>query len=144
METNAINLLTYELYHILSFRNGKPPKVNELRKFFYGGGMLINNSYTEPIAFTTASYLKALELQSAIGDLKQYLMREVSARTEIFGKIAQRTSVYEYSFAEIPPRKMPRGINYIQFVKEGECWRISSMIWNDENEDHRIPEELVA
>lgn len=70
METNAIDLLAYELYHTLSFRNGKPPKITELRKFFYGGGMLINNSFTAPIAFTTASYLKALESQIAIGNLK--------------------------------------------------------------------------
>ncbi|MBD1364296.1 hypothetical protein IDJ77_10795 [Mucilaginibacter sp. ZT4R22] len=143
METNAIDLLTYELYHTLSFRNAKPPKLAELRKFFYGGGVLINNSFTTPIAFTAASYLKALESQIAIGDLKQFLQREISSKTEIFDKIAQRTSVYEYSFAEIPPRKMPRGVSYMQFVKEGEAWLISSIAWNDENENHRIPEKLV-
>jgi len=144
METNAIDLLTYELYHTLSFRNSKPPKLAEVRKFFYEGGILINNTFDEPIAFTTASYLKALESQIAIGNLKQFLQREISSKTDVFGKIAQRTSVYEYSFAEIPPRKMPRGINYMQFVKDGDTWRVSSMAWNDENENHRIPAELVA
>jgi hypothetical protein len=34
METNAIDLLTYELYHTLSFRNAKPPRLTDLRKFF--------------------------------------------------------------------------------------------------------------
>jgi hypothetical protein len=144
METNAIDLLTYELYHTLSFRNAKPPRLTDLRKFFFGGGILINNSFTTPLAFTAASYLKALESQIAIGDLKQFLQRELSSKTEIFDKIAQRTSVYEYSFAEIPPRKMPRGVSYMQFVKEGDTWVISSIAWNDENEDHRIPAEMVV
>ena len=78
------------------------------------------------------------------GELKQFLQREISSKTNVFDKIAHRTSVYEYSFAEIPPRKMPRGICYMQFVKEGDTWRISSMAWNDENENYRIPAELVA
>jgi hypothetical protein len=144
MENKAIDLLTYELYHTLSFRNAKPPRLTDLRKFFYSGGILINNSFTTPLAFTAASYLKALESQIAIGDLKQFLQREISSKTEIFDKIAQRTSVYEYSFSEIPPRKMPRGISYMQFIKEGETWLISSIAWNDENENHRIPAELVT
>nr|WP_294948647.1 hypothetical protein [uncultured Mucilaginibacter sp.] len=66
METKVIDLLTYELYHVLSFRNSKLPKITELRKFFFGGGMLINNTFNTHIAFTTASYLKALESQIAI------------------------------------------------------------------------------
>jgi hypothetical protein len=39
---------------------------------------------------------------------------------------------------------LPRGINFIQFVQIEGNWRILSMAWFDENENHLIPQEYLG
>jgi len=71
------------------------------------------------------------------------MKRELYSKTEIFGKIAHRVSVYEYTFSYYDTDNMLKGINYIQYILDDDLWRITSMAWNDENENHQIPADLL-
>jgi hypothetical protein len=104
----------------------------------------VNNSFREPIKFTAPSFIEALESQVASGDIEQFVQREIYSKTEVFGKVAQRVSVYEYSFTDQDSPRMPRGINFIQFIQVEGNWRIVSMAWSDENENHVIPQEYLG
>jgi hypothetical protein len=144
MSTLAIDILTTDFYKAISFKNSVVPDVVTLHTIFHGSGLMINNSYAIPLLYTAESFVQGFEAQIATGNIDRFIQREISAKTEIFGKVAQRLSVYEYSFADHETERMPRGINFIQYVKIEDNWNITSMAWNDENENYQIPEEWVV
>ena len=143
MNTRAIDYVTEDFYESLSFMDGELPDLDTVRDLFYADGLLINNSFGKPVRFTVESFIESLRVQMEQGKLLQFMQRELYSKTEIFGRIAQRVSVYEYSFSYYETDNLPRGINYIQFVQEDDNWRISSMAWNDESENNRILLELL-
>jgi hypothetical protein len=144
MNTRAIDYVTEDFYESLSFQDGEMPDLETVQTLFYADGLLVNNSFGSPIKFTAASFIQSLETQIAEGKLLQFMQRELYSKTEIFGRVAQRLSVYEYSFSYHDIEDLPRGINYIQFVQDDDNWRITSMAWNDENENYRIPMEFIG
>lgn len=138
-----IDYLTKDFYRAISFGHSAPPDFTPVKILFYGAGMLINNTFSKPITFTAESFIKAMESQVADGAIEQFMQRELYSNTEIFGKVAHRISVYEYNFADHEMPKLPRGINFIQFVQIEGHWRILSMAWADENENHLIANEYL-
>ena len=143
MSITEIDYLTKDFYQAISFGQSPPPDFTPVKILFYGAGILINNSFSKPITFTAESFVNAMESQVADGAIEQFMQRELHANTEIFGKVAHRISIYEYNFADHEMPKLPRGINFIQFVQIDGHWRILSMAWADENENHLIPEEYL-
>jgi len=134
MNTRAIDYITEDFYESLSFMDDELPDLDT--------GLLINMSFGKPITYTAESFVAGLEEQIKEQQLTQFMQRELYAKTDIFGRIAQRTSVYEYSLVYSETENLPRGINYIQFIQVGDLWRISSMIWNDETANYRVPASL--
>ena len=144
MNTRAIDYITEDFYESLSFQDGEMPDLETVTALFYDEGLLINNTFGKPVKFTAETFTQSLEEQIEEGKLLQFMQRELYSKTEIFGKVAQRISVYEYSLADYATENLPRGINYIQFIQVDDNWHITSMVWNDENENYRIPEELLT
>lgn len=138
MNTRAIDYITEDFYESLSFQDGEMPDLETVKSLFYADGLLVNNSFAVPVTFTAASFTGALQAQIQAGTLLQFMQRELYSKTEIFGKVAQRVSVYEYSFDYHETDNLPRGINYIQFIQVNDAWLITSMAWNDENENYRV------
>ena len=143
MSTIEIDFLTTDFYKAISFQNEEVPDFSSLDILFYGDGIMVNNNFREPLVFTTESFINAMESQIAADEIDQFMEREIYSKTEVFGSVAQRISVYEYNFADHEQHRLPRGINYIQFIKVEGNWRILSMAWCDENEEHVIPAEYV-
>ncbi|WP_428331319.1 hypothetical protein [Mucilaginibacter sp.] len=144
MNARAIDYVTEDFYESLSFQDGEMPDLETVRTLFYGDGLLINNSFGKPVKYTAELFAQTLETQVADGTLLQFMQRELYSKTEVFGKIAQRISVYEYSLADHEIENLPKGINYIQFILVDDSWRITSMAWSDENENYQIPKEFVS
>jgi len=143
MSTIEIDFLTTDFYKAISFQNEEVPDFSSLDILFYGAGIMVNNNFREPLVFTTESFINAMESQIAADEIDQFMEREIYSKTEVFGSVAQRISVYEYNFSDHEQHRLPRGINYIQFIKVEGNWRILSMAWYDENEEHVIPAEYV-
>lgn len=144
MNTRQIDYITEDLYESLSFMDGELPDLDTVRELFYEDGLLINMSFGKPVTYSTESFIRALEDQISEGELTQFMQRELYSKTDIFGRIAQRTSVYEYSLSYHETENIPKGINYIQFIQVDDLWRITSMIWNDEGANFRVPSELLS
>ncbi len=144
MNTRQIDYITEDLYESLSFMDGELPDLDTVRELFYEDGLLINMSFGKPVTYSTESFIRALEDQISEGELTQFMQRELYSKTDIFGRIAQRTSVYEYSLSYHETENIPKGINYIQFIQVDDLWRITSMIWNDEGANFRVPSDLLS
>lgn len=138
-----IDHLTERYYQSVSFNKEHYPNYDMLQNIFYGAGSIINNNFDAPIEFTIESFSQALSNQIEKGNSEYFVQQEISDTTEIFGKIAQRVSVYEYSSSELPDQQWKKGINYIQYIFIDNQWKITSMVWQDEKEEAKIPEELL-
>src|SRR5882762_3854204 len=99
MIVRAIDYITEDFYESLSFQDGELPDLETVQGLFYADGLLVNNSFGKPVTFTADTFVQALESQIAAGTLLQFMQRELYSKTEVFGKVAQRLSVYEYNFA---------------------------------------------
>jgi hypothetical protein len=141
--TTELDFLARDFYEAISFERAVPPDFMLVKILFYGNGMLVNNSFNKPITFTVETFIEAMQSQVAQGSIEQFMERELYSKTEVFGKVAHRISVYEYNFADHEMKNLPRGVNFIQFVKIEGHWRILSMAWSDENENHLIPEDWL-
>ena len=138
-----IGELTNSLYSCISFRQGEKPDLARLKDLFIKEGMLINNN-DDPLIFTIDQFADAIDYQISAGSLKSFSEREIAERTEIFGKIAHRFSTYEARFDPDDPEPLTVGINSIQFIKAGDSWLVSCLVWNDEAEDRKIPEKYIS
>lgn len=143
LKIQEIDHLTENFYDCISFNSEHYPKFDRLQELFYGAGKLINTNFDTPLDFTVQSYAQAIMHQIDEGNSNFYFQQEISDQTEIFGRIAQRISVYEYSFDVDTPQPWKRGVNYIQYIFINGKWLITSMIWSDEKADSKIPEAYL-
>jgi len=143
MNNRAIDYITEDFYESLSFMDSEMPDLDTVRDLFFEGGALFNLSFGKPISYTVNSFIHSIEGSIEDGQLTQFMQRELYSKTEIFGRVAQRVSVYEYSFAYHEIENLPKGINYIQFIQVDDLWRITSMAWNDESANYRVPADLA-
>ncbi|ARS36910.1 hypothetical protein [Pontibacter actiniarum] len=124
--------LTEALYACISFGKGGQPDLEKLKTFFYKGGRLINNVAAQPQEFTVDQFVDVVAEQVKNGKLEAFSEREVSSKTEVFGKVAHRFSTYEARFDPSSAAPFSVGVNSIQFIKVNGHWLISSMVWDDE------------
>jgi hypothetical protein len=141
-DQKKIEELTNSLYSCISFRQGEKPDLARLKSLFIKEGILINNN-DDPLIFTIDQFVDAIDYQVSAGSLKSFSEREIAERTEIFGKIAHQFSTYEARFDPDDPAPLSIGINSIQFIKVGDSWLVSCLVWNDEAEDRKIPEKYI-
>ncbi len=143
MNIQAIDKITEQFYAYISFNEEHYPEFDKLQELFFGAGKLINSNYDTPLDFTVQSYVQAVMHQIEDGNATFYAQQEISDNTEVFGNIAQRISIYEYSFTAETNQPWKRGVNYIQYIYSKGKWQIVSMLWNDEKESLVIPETYL-
>jgi hypothetical protein len=144
MTIPEIDSLTRKFYECVCFNPEHYPKYDQLQELFYGDGKLMNSNFDQPLEFTVQSYIQAIMHQIDDGNARFFSQQEISDVTEVFGKTAQRISVYEYTFEAETTQSWKRGVNYMQFILIDGQWKIVSMLWNDEKEELRIPEAYLA
>ncbi len=142
MDIQQIDHLTESFYQSVSFNQEHFPNVDALQQLFYGSGKLINNNFEQPMDFTVQTFAQALMRQIEEGNATYFIQQEIADKTDIYGTMAQRISVFEYSFVKDTP-DWKRGVNYIQYIKSAGNWLITSMIWSYEKEELPIPENYL-
>ena len=142
-DSERIEAATKALYASICFEAGGQPSVERLRDLFMPDGRLMNNNGAAPVVMSVDDFIAAYEQQRAAGHVTAFYEGELSARTELFGKIAHRFSTYEAKFDLAASEPFSVGINSIQFIKVDDRWRVASMVWNDETETLKIPQEYL-
>ncbi len=118
---------------------------DRLRSFFVPGARLIpaipdSSGGARAGVLSVEDYIKIAE-----GYFREngFFEREAGHRTEAFGNIAQRWSVYESRHAAEDAQPFQRGINSFQLLKDGDRWWVVSIFWDNERPDAPIPEEYL-
>ena len=143
MNLQDIDHLTERFYQGVSFNTEHFPNFDLVQELFFGSGNLINNSSNPPVEFTVQTFAHSIMSQIETGDASYFVQQEIADKTEIFGNMAQRISVFEYSFVKDTPN-WQRGVNYIQYICTDSKWLIISMIWTFEKESLLIPDKYLV
>ncbi|HEY0512599.1 MAG TPA: hypothetical protein VGH73_11880 [Thermoanaerobaculia bacterium] len=121
-------------YGALSGPAGKKRDWNRFLSLFFPGARLLpaegkGHSGTMPHTFTPSTYL--FDTESNMLE-EGYIPREISHRTEGFGKILHVWSPYEVRHAESDPKPFVRGVNSFQLFFDGKRWWIFDAVWQPE------------
>ena len=138
-DLELIDDLTFELYNSICFDIGNVPPVKNLRDILLPSAKMIRNSEDSHEIMTVDDFIISYKERIADGTIKSFYEGELHHITEIFGKIAQRFSTYETKFDLIVDKPFAIGINSIQYIKIDAEWKISSIVWNNQTDDLRIP-----
>jgi hypothetical protein len=142
-DLNLIDDLTSELYNAICFEVGDHPSVEKLRELLIPTANMIKNDGGTPEIMTVNDFIKAFNERISDGTIKSFYEGEINNITEIFGTIAQRFSTYKTKFDLDKPEPFSIGINSIQFLKINNKWKISSIVWNNQNDELKIPDKYL-
>ena len=128
----AIDALTGIFFDAFTNRDGKTPAVDRLYEVFVPQALIVKNTGDEPVVYDVAGFVEPRRALLMGGTLSDFREAEVSERTEIFGRIAHRFSIYEKSWKSEGKQFEGRGAKTIQFVRMPQGWKISALAWDDE------------
>ena len=142
-DLKLIDYLTSELYKAICFEVGGHPSVEKLRELFIPTANMIRNDDDSPEIMTVNDFIKSYTERISDGTIKSFYEGELKNITEIFGTIAHRFSTYETKFELTNPEPFSIGINSIQYIKIGKNWKISGIVWNNQNDTKKIPDKYL-
>lgn len=142
-EKLTIGAAVKDLYASISFQEGKEPDIALLRSLFHPEGMLTSMTDRGPSVMRLETFVSLFREQMEAGYINAFLEKEIAARIETFGNIAQVFSTYEAIITGPEEAQKVRGINSIQLFKQDGRWRVLSILWDEEREERVIPEDYL-
>jgi len=141
-DRRAIDALVRAFFAVFDNRRGRRPRLGALHELCLPECVITKSD----LSGLTVTRLEAFiapraELLSG-GRLVEFFEEEVSGRTDLFGRVAQRLSVYRKSGVLDGVAFSARGVKTLQFVRTADGWRISAVAWEDERAGLSIPEGL--
>ncbi|WP_052135018.1 DUF4440 domain-containing protein [Collimonas arenae] len=137
-----IDALVKAFFSVFTNKNGVKPDVDAIHRMFIPQGLIIRCNDTEREIYTLQQFIAPrLELLNG-GRLVDFQEQEVSARTDIFGGIAQRYCVYEKSGVLDGKAFHAYGVKTVQLVRMDDGWKMVSLAWEDERDGLAIPDQF--
>ncbi|WP_299444237.1 hypothetical protein [uncultured Aquimarina sp.] len=130
-DKEQIDLLTKRFFDLFTNTDDKIPNVKALKSFFIKEGIIINNSFENPLIYNLDNFITPREEILTNGTLTDFREHEISEKTEIFRNIAQRFCHYKKSGKLNEKPFTSEGMKTIQFIKTANQWKISSVTWSD-------------
>jgi hypothetical protein len=137
----AIDRLVAAFFGAFSPGPGGQVDLGIIKRLFIREGRIIKACGPVPEVYTIAQFIEPRERLLNDGTLVGFREEELSERTDIFGNIACRFSLYRKEGIWSGQAFQGRGMKTIHFVHAPEGWRMSSLLWDDEREGLIIPLE---
>jgi hypothetical protein len=133
-------------YGALAGPAGKKRDWNRFLSLFFPGAKLLptegkGHSGTMPHTFTPSKYLFDTESNML---QEGYIPREVTRRSESFGKLLHVWSTYEVRHAASDAEPFVRGVTSFQLFDNGQRWWIVDVAWQPETTKLKLPAEDLA
>lgn len=138
-DDSAITQAVKNAYAAISYNNDKVPSTAHIDSAFIPEAQLIN--FRAGIADVTSlqQFDKLYTDFVTKAKIKLFYEEEIFGRTEQFGKIAHRISTYTTYF-NTRDSVAERGVNSFQLIKTPKGWKVSSIIWDVEKPDLKVPD----
>jgi hypothetical protein len=96
-----------------------------------------------------APFVLAMSLDEYIDNVKELLGGvefsevEVSQEVTAFGNVARVASIYEFKYRMAGNVRRGRGVNFFNFVNEGDGWKVMNIVWDNEREGVSLQEAAL-
>ncbi len=120
------------------------PDWDLMRSLFIEDANLIHVGDTSYVKMKVQDFIDGYDGQITAGIIEMASEYEIFHTGDQYGKIAQVFSTYELEGVYSGEQNRKRGINSIQLMKVDNDWKVSSIIWYDENEANPIPSEYLS
>jgi len=137
---NEIDALTRAFFSVFTNKNGVKPDLDAIHHMFIPQGLIIKCSGAEREIYTLREFIEPRRLLLSSGKLADFQEQEVSARTDIFGGIAQRYCIYEKSGILDGQAFHVRGVKTLQLIRMDDGWKLASLAWEDERDGLAVPD----
>ena len=139
----SIDSAVKAVYEVLSGPAG-PRDWARFRGLFSDGARLIPIRKSQagqlgPVVFTVDQFIERASANTAKAGFYE---AEVSRRMESFGSIAHVFSTYESRHAP-GDKPFSRGINSFQLAREGDSWKVVTILWDTEREGSPLPDKYL-
>lgn len=136
---NVIN----RLYDYVSFNDGNPVKLDSISSIFTADGRLIASFGSRTMVWPVAQYVSSMRENLKNQQVSGATEKEIFRKTDLFGNIAHCFSSYELTMVIKGEKVVRRGINSFQLVKNNNTWQVTSLIWDREGPDQKIPKKYL-
>ena len=137
-----IDALIARFFSAFSNKGGKIAQLELIFETCIAEAVIIKNSGMVPEVFSLDSFIEPRRLLLQNGDLLDFEEYELQSRTQVLGRIAQRTSLYRKSGLLNGTPFTCRGVKSFQLINTASGWKISALAWDDERDGFIVPETL--
>ncbi|MGB7196541.1 MAG: hypothetical protein WBD81_24065 [Collimonas pratensis] len=141
-DQSEIDALVRAFFSVFTNKNGARPEVDAIHRMFIPQGLIIKCYGDHREIYTLQQFIAPRLQLLTSGQLTDFQEQEVSARTDIFGGIAQRYSVYEKSGVLDGQAFHAYGVKTLQLIRMEDGWKMVSLAWEDERDGLGIPVQL--
>lgn len=127
-----INQLTKSFFRLFSNLNGNSIHLEKIFEMCLPETVIIKKSSLNQEVYNLQTFIEPRQKILTDGTLTSFEEKEIAEETKIIGTIAQRSSRYEKKGCFAGKDFHQRGNKFFQFVKTKEGWRISAVVWEDE------------
>lgn len=139
----AIKKAVDDAYAAISFKADEQPRYDSIKYSFSPQAQLINYIADTAQILSIDNFIKAYRNYIETTKITLFKEEEVYGRTDQFGNIAQRISTYKTYINNMDIVK-ERGVNSFQLIKTPQGWRVSSLIWDVEKANLKIPDAYLG
>ena len=144
-DVGSIDAIMKATYDVISGPAGGRRNWDRMRSLFVPGARLgpvvrLADGRIRPQFGTLDDWIAGAEIGFA---RTGFYEREISRRTESYGRIAHVFSTYESLSAPGDATPFARGINSFQLMYDGRRWWVVSIYWDQERPDNPIPPKYL-
>lgn len=139
----AIKKAVDDAYAAISFKAGEQSRYDSIRYAFIPQAQLINYIADTAQILSIDNFIKAYKNYVETSKINLFQEEELYGRTDQFGNIAQRISAYK-TYVNNPDIVKERGVNSFQLIKTPQGWRVSSIVWDVEKSNLKIPDAYLG
>jgi hypothetical protein len=141
-DKQKIDELVKSFFSLFTIKKGCKADLSYIYQLFIHEGLIVKCSSSTPEVYNLLQFIEPREKMFNDGSLSDFIEEEIFERTEIFGNIAHRLSLYKKSGLMNGKEFKNKGIKTMQFIKTTDGWKISSVAWDDEREEFKIDDKF--
>ncbi len=127
-----IDQLTRRFFSIFSNTNGQTPPLDRVSELCLPQALIIRKAGLTEEIYNLETFIAPRKKILSDGTLTEFEEQETEEHTTLSGTIAQRSSVYKKQGVLNHRSFEQTGHKFFQFIKTLQGWKISSVIWQDD------------
>ena len=124
--------MLFELYEVISFVEGGEPDWQRMARLFSPHARITRITPEAIDYYDLRGFQEMAQELIDLGTFTSFYERETVRSVRIFGGFAHVLSAYETKQSEHASEPFARGVNSLQLIREGDGWRVLSLLWDEE------------